>query len=111
MTRDVDLTGATTAALDLQGRFDIEADYDYLYVQVSTDGGTTWTTLDGTVDGEPFVRDGSDQPAISGLVGRRVAARERAARRLRRPAGVGSGSATGPTAASPPTASSPTRSR
>ena len=61
-----DLTGATTAALDLQGRFEIEAEYDYLYVQASTDGGASWTSLDGTVGGEPFVRDGSDQPAISG---------------------------------------------
>ena len=66
MTRDVDLTGATTAALDLEARFEIEEDYDYLYVQASTDGGGTWTSLDGTVAGEPFVRDGSDQPAISG---------------------------------------------
>jgi len=66
MTRDVDLTGQTTAALDLKARFDIEAEYDYLYVQASTNGGGTWTNLDGTVDGVPFVRDGSDNPAISG---------------------------------------------
>lgn len=66
MTRDVDLTGTTTAAVDLAARFDIEAEYDYLYAQASTDGGASWATLDGTVDGEPFVRDGSDQPAISG---------------------------------------------
>lgn len=68
MTRDVDLTGATTAALDLEARFEIEADYDYLYVQASTDG-QTWTGLDGTVGGEPFVRDGSGTPAISGSSG------------------------------------------
>ena len=58
-----------TAALDLQARFDIEADFDYLYVQASTDGGATWTSLDGTVDGEPFVRDGSDARRISGSSG------------------------------------------
>ena len=69
MTRQVDLTGATTAALDLEARFEIEADYDYLYVQASTDGGATWTALDGTVAGEPFVRDGSGSPAISGSSG------------------------------------------
>ena len=69
MTREVDLTGKTTASLALQARFDIEAEYDYLYVQTSTDGGATWTARDGTVDGEPFVRDGSDQPAISGSSG------------------------------------------
>ncbi|MEQ1785943.1 MAG: immune inhibitor A domain-containing protein [Acidimicrobiales bacterium] len=66
MSRDVDLSTATAAAIDLKARFDIEADFDYLYLQASTDGGTTWTSLDGTVDGEPFIRDGSDSPAISG---------------------------------------------
>jgi immune inhibitor A len=66
MSRDVDLTGASTAALGLEARFEIESEYDYLYVQASTDGGETWTSLDGTVGGEPFVRDGGDQPAISG---------------------------------------------
>ena len=62
MTRDVDLTGATTAALDLQARFEIEADYDYLYVQASTDGGTTWTSLDGTVGGEPSSATAATSP-------------------------------------------------
>jgi immune inhibitor A len=65
MTQTVDLTGSTTAALDLKARFDIEAGFDYLYVQASTDG-TTWTSLDGTVDGQPFIRDASDSPAIDG---------------------------------------------
>jgi immune inhibitor A len=69
MTRDVDLTGAATAALDLQARFEIESDYDYLYIQATTDGGQTWTSLDGTVGGEPFVRDGRGSPAISGSSG------------------------------------------
>src|SRR5690606_11196376 len=69
MTRAVDLTGATTAALDLHARYEIEADYDYLYVQASTDGGQSWTNLDGTVGGDPFVRDGSDNPAVSGSSG------------------------------------------
>jgi immune inhibitor A len=69
MSRDVDLTAATTAGLSMQARFEIEAGYDYLYVQASTDGGSTWTALDGTVGGQPFVRDGSGQPAISGSSG------------------------------------------
>ena len=69
MTRAVDLTGATTAELTMQAQFAIEAEYDYLYVQASTNGGSTWTSLDGTVGGEPFVRDGSGQPAISGSSG------------------------------------------
>jgi len=65
MTRAVDLTGKTSASLDLKARFDIEADFDYLYTQVSQDGGATWTSLDGTVGGQPFQRDSNDDPAIS----------------------------------------------
>jgi Immune inhibitor A peptidase M6 len=51
MTRPVDLSAATTAALTLKARYEIEAGFDYLYVQASTDGGTTWTSLDGTAGG------------------------------------------------------------
>jgi immune inhibitor A len=66
MTRTVDLTGKTSATLDLQARYSIEVDFDYLYVQASTDGGATWQTLDGTVDGRPFSRDADNQPALTG---------------------------------------------
>ena len=66
LTRSVDLTGKSTASLSLKGRYDIEQDYDYLYVQASTDGGATWKYLDGTVGGAPFDHDGSGNPAISG---------------------------------------------
>ncbi|MEU5096111.1 immune inhibitor A domain-containing protein [Streptomyces sp. NPDC020996] len=68
LTRSVDLTGRTSAALTLDGWYDIEADYDYLYTEVSTDGGANWTALDGTVDGRPIPRDGSDKPALTGSV-------------------------------------------
>ncbi len=69
MTRTVDLTGASSASLTLKARYDIESDFDYLYTQVSTDGGETWTSLDGTVGGDPFVRDANDDPAVSGSSG------------------------------------------
>ena len=69
MARPIDLTGATTSAqLTFQGRWDIEVDYDYLYVQASTDGGTTWQDLDGTVNGLPFPDDdpdGEGSPALT----------------------------------------------
>ncbi|MGC0331705.1 immune inhibitor A [Streptomyces sp. SAI-170] len=68
LTRSVDLTGKTSAALNLDGWYEIEKDYDYLYAEVSTDGGTNWTVLDGTVDGQPITRDGSDKPALTGTV-------------------------------------------
>jgi immune inhibitor A len=66
LTRSVDLTGKASAALTLDGWYDIEADYDYLYAEVSTDGGANWTALDGTADGQPIPRDGSGKPALTG---------------------------------------------
>ncbi|SDC01698.1 immune inhibitor A domain-containing protein [Streptomyces prasinopilosus] len=68
LTRSVDLTGASTAELTLDGWYEIEANYDFLYAEVSTDGGANWTALDGTVDGRPIPRDGSDKPALHGTV-------------------------------------------
>ncbi|GGP58282.1 protease [Streptomyces calvus] len=68
LTRSVDLTGKSKAELTFDGWYDIEADYDYLYTEVSTDGGANWTAIDGTVDGQPIPRDGSDKPALHGTV-------------------------------------------
>ncbi|MFF8098948.1 immune inhibitor A domain-containing protein [Streptomyces sp. NPDC014986] len=68
LTRPVDLTGTSRAELTFDGWYDIEADYDYLYTEVSTDGGANWTAVDGTVDGRPIPRDGSGKPALHGTV-------------------------------------------
>jgi immune inhibitor A len=69
LARTVDLTGKASAALTLDGWWDIEADYDYLYTEVSTDGGTNWTPIDGTLaDGTAVPRDGSGKPALTGTV-------------------------------------------
>ncbi|OQD55546.1 protease [Streptomyces phaeoluteigriseus] len=68
LTRSVDLTGRSTAALSLDGWWDIEADYDYLYTEVSTDG-SNWTPIDGRLaDGSAIPRDGSGKPALTGTV-------------------------------------------
>ncbi len=67
LTRSVDLTGKTSAELSLKAWYDIEAEYDYLYTEVSTDGGATWTALDGTADGQAIPRDASDTPALTGV--------------------------------------------
>ncbi|UUU22488.1 immune inhibitor A [Streptomyces sp. DSM 40750] len=66
LTRSVDLTGRSSAALTLDGWYDIEAEYDYLYTEVSTDGGANWTSIDGTVDGAAIPRDASGKPALTG---------------------------------------------
>ncbi|MGK5683584.1 immune inhibitor A domain-containing protein [Actinoplanes sp. URMC 104] len=67
MTRQFDLTGATAPALSFKARYNIEEGFDYLYVRASLDG-QKWTALDGTINGEPFGRDGANppRPAISG---------------------------------------------
>ncbi|QCW80537.1 M6 family metalloprotease domain-containing protein [Streptomyces sp. S6] len=57
LTRSVDLTGKSSAKLDLSGWYDIEADYDYLYTEVSDNGGTSWTALDGGAGGKGFTAD------------------------------------------------------
>ncbi|MFE9673592.1 immune inhibitor A domain-containing protein [Streptomyces sp. NPDC006259] len=68
LTRSVDLTGRSTAALSLDGWWDIEADYDFLYTEVSTDG-SNWTPIDGKLaDGTAVPRDGSGKPALTGTV-------------------------------------------
>ncbi|PNE42506.1 immune inhibitor A domain-containing protein [Streptomyces noursei] len=68
LTRTVDLTGKSHAALTLKGWWDTEKDYDYAYVEVSTDGGANWTPLDGTANGAALPRDASGKPALTGTV-------------------------------------------
>ncbi|GAA2409083.1 immune inhibitor A [Streptomyces viridochromogenes] len=69
LTRSVDLTGKSAASLTLDGWWDIEAGYDYLYTEVSTDGGANWTALDGTADGTALGKDASGKSAIDGTSG------------------------------------------
>lgn len=45
LTRAVDLTSVGAATLSFWSWFEIEADFDYGYVSVSTDGGAHWATL------------------------------------------------------------------
>lgn len=47
LTREFDLTALSTATLEFMTWYDIEEDWDYAYVEVSTDGGETWTILEG----------------------------------------------------------------
>jgi immune inhibitor A len=55
LTRTVDLRGATRPTLSYRTWYEIEKDYDYAYVAVSTDGGARWTTLHapGTTNDDP----------------------------------------------------------
>ena len=66
LVHDIDLTGKTSASFTLKGRYNIEQDYDYLYFEASTDGGSTWTALPGTINGAALPVDASNHPAITG---------------------------------------------
>ena len=66
MTRTVDLTGKTSAALSMKGRYNIEADYDYLFFEASTDGGQTWTSLPGTANGNALKEISPGRYALDG---------------------------------------------
>ncbi|MGH3500275.1 MAG: M6 family metalloprotease domain-containing protein, partial [Nocardioidaceae bacterium] len=69
MSHEFDLTGTSSAEMTLKARYDIEEGYDFAYAEASTDGGDTWTALDGTVNGQPFPRDGGGRPALTGSTG------------------------------------------
>lgn len=45
LTRTLDLSGVSRATVSAKAWYDIEAGYDYLYGEYSTDGGANWTTV------------------------------------------------------------------
>lgn len=55
LTGAFDLTGLSQATLKVWLWYDIEEDWDYAYIEVSTDGGQTWDILKGqyTTDSNP----------------------------------------------------------
>lgn len=55
MTRSFDLTDKTTAKLDASVFVDTEKDYDFVYSEVSTDGGKTFTQLGEPLSGSSAV--------------------------------------------------------
>ncbi len=71
MTRKFDLRSLKSATLDFYAWFDIEKTFDFAYVEVSTDGGTTWDSLpgkyttaenpNGTSQGNGFTGKSKDQ--------------------------------------------------
>jgi len=55
LTRAFDLAGLSQATLEVWLWYDIEEDWDYAYIEVSTDGSRTWDILKGryTTDSNP----------------------------------------------------------
>ncbi|MBT2687311.1 immune inhibitor A [Bacillus sp. ISL-47] len=62
MVTTFDLTGATNATLDFDAWYNIEKEWDYAMVQVSTDGGKTWESLSS--DRTTSTLDTNGYPAI-----------------------------------------------
>jgi len=62
LRRTVDLTGKTSAALSFWTWYDIEPNWDFGFVQVSTDGGGTWASL--PIAGTTTEIDPGGYPAI-----------------------------------------------
>nr|WP_189655344.1 immune inhibitor A domain-containing protein [Bacillus sp. HNG] len=62
MVAEIDLTGADKATLDFDAWYNIEQDWDYAMVQVSTDGGETWISLSSDRTSSTLDPDG--YPAI-----------------------------------------------
>lgn len=59
MVTNVDLTGKTTAALTFDAWYDIEPQWDFAFVQVSTDNGATWKSLGNNNTRSDVVDEGS----------------------------------------------------
>jgi len=47
LTRHLDLRGVTAATLDFRAWYDLEDQFDYVYLSASSDGGKTWKILPG----------------------------------------------------------------
>jgi hypothetical protein len=69
LTREFDLSNLERATLEFWTWFDLEKPWDYAYVQVSRDGGRTWTVLPGqhTTSDNPL--GNSFGPAYTGKSG------------------------------------------
>ncbi|MDF2787323.1 MAG: protease [Neobacillus sp.] len=62
MVASVDLTAASTATLDFDAWYNIEEDWDFAMVQISTEGGTSWKSLSTPNTSSSLVEGG--YPAI-----------------------------------------------
>jgi immune inhibitor A len=72
LTHDFDLSGTTSATLDYWAWWQIEKGYDFAYLEVSTDGGQTWTILhtpSGTDDNTTGANLGWGYTSCSGVDG------------------------------------------
>ncbi len=69
LTRAFDLSGLEKASLQVWMWYNLEAEYDYAYVEVSTDGGETWDILASGHTTTANPSGNSYGPAFTGLSG------------------------------------------
>ncbi|MDE3089084.1 MAG: immune inhibitor A, partial [Chloroflexota bacterium] len=69
LTRAIDLTKVSKATLSFWTWYDIEKNFDYAYVEASTDGGKTWDILPGKHSSTENPNGASYGPAYTGRSG------------------------------------------
>jgi immune inhibitor A len=69
MTRSIALPGSGPIALSFQGRWHIEACWDYAYVEVSTDGGATFHSIPTSASSPENTNGQNDGNGITGTSG------------------------------------------
>ncbi len=69
LTREVDLSNVSKATLQFWTWYDIEKNFDYAYVEASTNGGTTWDILPGKNSSTENPNGASYGPAFTGRSG------------------------------------------
>lgn len=66
LSHDFDLSAATNATLKFWTWFDTEANYDYLYIEASSDDGATWDILPGKYTSDVSRTGQSFGPGLTG---------------------------------------------
>jgi hypothetical protein len=69
LTRAFDLRNVSSATLNYSTWYDIETDWDYGYVEISTDGGETWTILQAPHSVTTNPSGNAYGPGYTGLAG------------------------------------------
>lgn len=69
MTRELDLTAVQKATLKFATHYEIELNYDYAFVSVSTDGGETWKNLEATTSTSDDPQDANYGFGLTGVSG------------------------------------------
>ena len=67
LTRRIDLTGVDTATLRFNIWHALEENWDFAYVEVSEDGGETWTILETTLTSDENPNGTAFGPGITGI--------------------------------------------